>query len=230
MKKEELYEALGQIDEAYISDAGRPPKKTATTRHSRSAFMKWGSLAACFCLIAATVFTLHRIDLGPKKDEPEFSYIVTYAGWSDDQLIYENALNYELIQAEQNIHLPIYKIDTIEDLDNFRSAYGSILSLEQGYGSVLSFYEGMSKAQFDREIFYNEHSMLIVYVPANSGSLRFAIDEIKTDDNSIQIAIVGENESEIYTEDMAGWFICVKVDNNKFGNHTSFDAVLSSEK
>ena len=178
-------------------------------------------------LVTIGVLGLVSCSMAPKRDEPEFSYIVTYAGWSEEPLLYESALNYELIQGDPNTHLPIFKIDTFEELENFKETYNNILLFDQGYDAVLSFYEAMSKAQFDREIFYEEHSLLVVYVPANSGSLRFVIEEIKTTDTSMCIHIEHETEATALTDDMAGWFICVKANKDKISNYTSFDAILS---
>lgn len=230
MKKEELYEVLGEIDEAYINNARKSSKNSVVLWFSKSTWLKVGSIAACFCLmVLGAVFALNKIYLGPQKDTPEFSYIVTYAGWSEEPIIYEGALNYELIQSEPNTHLPIFRIDTFEELEEFKDMYNNILSLDQGYDTVPSFYEAMSKAQFDREIFYQEHSLLIVYIPANSDSLRFAIEEIKTIDTSICIHIEEKNNSDVLTSDMTGWFICVEANKDKISNYTSFDAVFDEE-
>ena len=46
MKKEQLYEVLGDINENYINDAHLTTKKK-----SRPAWIKWGAMAACFCLM-----------------------------------------------------------------------------------------------------------------------------------------------------------------------------------
>ena len=229
MKKEQLYEALGEIDEAYIIEAEKSSKKIEGTRRVKSTWLKWGSIAACFCLVALVAITAFYNDIfpKPKKDEPEFSYILTYAGWSGDASLYENALNSnELIQTESTIHFPVFKVESIEDLENFKSAYKDSISFNQAYDTVRSFDEAMSKAQFDREIFYQEHSLIIVYIPANSGSLRFAVEEITTTDTSMCIRIEQTNDPEILTEDLAGWFVCVKVDNDKISQFTSFDAVF----
>lgn len=227
MNKEQLYEALGEIDETYINNANASSKQTAVLWFAKSTWLKLGSLAACFCLmILATVFALNKLDLGPKKDEAEYSYIVTYAGWSEEPILYESALNYELIQSDPNTHFPIFKIDTFEEFEIFKETYSNILSFDQGYDTVLSFYEAMGKAQFDREIYYEEHSLLIIYIPANSGSSRYAIDEIKTKDTSMHIHIEQTTEEPELTDNMAGWFICVKVNKDKISNYTSFDAIL----
>lgn len=47
MKKEKLYEAIGDIKEEYINDA-----HMATTKKSRPVWVKWGAMAACFAVIA----------------------------------------------------------------------------------------------------------------------------------------------------------------------------------
>ena len=177
-------------------------------------------------LIIIGISGLVSCSIAPKLDEPEFSYIVTYAGWSEESIIYENTLNYELIENDPNTHLPVFKIDTFEELETFTNTYNNVLLFDQGYDTVPSFYEAMGKAQFDREIFYEENSLLVVYVPANSGSSRFAIEEIKTTDTSICIIVEHKNETTEIADDMRGWFICVKATKDKLSNFTSFDAVF----
>jgi len=53
MKKEQLYEVLGDINENYINDAHKTAKKK-----SRPVWVKWGAIAACLCLIVATVISV----------------------------------------------------------------------------------------------------------------------------------------------------------------------------
>lgn len=46
MKKEQLYEALGDINENYVNEAHLTAKKTA-----RPIWLKWAAMAACLCLV-----------------------------------------------------------------------------------------------------------------------------------------------------------------------------------
>ena len=46
MKKEQLYEVLGDINENYINDAHKTVKKK-----SRPVWVKWGAVAACRLLM-----------------------------------------------------------------------------------------------------------------------------------------------------------------------------------
>ena len=229
MKKEQLYEALGEIDETYINNA-KSSKKGIVMWFTKSPWLKFGSLAACFCLmVLAVVFVLNNdMTLGPELVvSHNYANTISYVGWTDNSTLYKGALNYELLQNEPNEHLPILKIDTMEELENFKKTYKDILLFDQGYDTVKSFSEAMDKAQFDRESFYEEHSLLIIYIPANSGSFRYAIHEVKTENASLCIEVKQANDPEVITEDMAGWLLLVCVEDVEISKYTSLDAKLS---
>ena len=84
----------------------------------------------------------------------------------------------------------------------------------------------LTKAQWDREDFFKKNSLLIVYVPANSGSYRFRLFNIETEDNSVSISVAQTNSPENVTDDMAGWFVLVEIEDEEIKNCNSFDASL----
>ena len=53
MKKENLYEAIGDINENYVNDAHMTAKKK-----SRSVWVKWVAMAACLCLVVIGAFSI----------------------------------------------------------------------------------------------------------------------------------------------------------------------------
>jgi hypothetical protein len=55
MKKEKLYEAIGEIDDNYINDA-----HLTTKRKSRPTWIKWGAMAACLCLVVLVAMPFMR--------------------------------------------------------------------------------------------------------------------------------------------------------------------------
>ena len=229
MKKEQLYEVLGEIDETYINNA-KSSKKGTIMWFAKSTWLKFGSMAACFCLIVlAAVFVLNNNTVsGPMLDlSDNYANTISYVGWTDNSALYKGALNYELLKNEPDEHLPIFKIDTMEELENFKETYSNILLFDQGYDTVKSFSEAMGKAQFDREIFYEERSLLIIYIPASSGSFRYAIHEVKTENASLCIEVEQANDPEVITEDMAGWLLLVCVHDVEISKYTSIDAKLS---
>lgn len=229
MKNEQLFEALGEIDENYINNALKPGKKRTGMRFTKSTWLKFASIAACFGLMVwAVVFVLNNdMAWGPTHDdETDYGNTISYVVCTDNAALYEGALNNEFFPNEQNVHLPIFKIDTFEELEGFKATYENTVTMDQGYDTVLSFNAAMSKAQWDREIFYENNSLLIIYIPASSGSFRYAIQEIEISDKSICIRVERVNESKVITEDMAGWFLLVEVEDEEISKYISFDAIL----
>ena len=227
MRKEEIFETLGEIDEQYIHAAHATVKKK-----TRPLWMKISAVAASVCVtVGAALFALNQnMPWAPHHDgQANYGNTAAYVGWTDNPALYEGALNRELLASEPNKHLPIFKIDTIDELAQFKTTYENILAFDQGYGEALSFDSAMSKAQWDREIFYQGYSLLIVYVPANSGSSQFIVDKVKTEDASICISVGQKQNSEISTENMTGWLLLIEVEDEEISKYTSFDAVFSSK-
>ncbi len=223
MKTPRIVNAVGHIDDELVGEAAREAVVI-----KKNPWIKWGAMAACLCLAVVAAFVVPNIipSFGPEDVEGPYSFTVAYVGWSDSQTIYDGAINRELLQSEPNEHLPIFKMDTLDDLEQFKAKYETVFAMDQGFDNVRSFEATLSQAQWDREIFYEEHSMLIIYIPANSGSLRFYVEEIKTKDNSLCFSVGQKNSPESGTDNMAGWFLFVGVEKEEIQKYTSFDAVI----
>ncbi len=224
MKKEDLYGAMGDINESYVGLAHSPQKSP------RPVWVKLLTAAACLCLVAVAVFTVPDIIAGFASEDigdDKYANTVAYAGWSDDRTIYENALNKELLQDKTSKKLPVLKIDTLEELEQFKAEYGNIFNMEYGFSGALSFEGAIKKAQWDREGFYTDHSLLVIYLPASSGAYRYGVQEVKVKDSSICVCVEQKNNPENVTADMAGWFVLVSVEDEEIKNYTTLDAVLN---
>ncbi|MBQ8719050.1 MAG: hypothetical protein IJY66_07275 [Clostridia bacterium] len=160
--------------------------------------------------------------------DPGYENTVAYAGWSDDASITEGALNRDLLQNGNGEHLPIFKLDTVGDLDRFKKAYGDVLTMDQGYNQYGSLEERLSQTQWDRESFFAQNTLLVVYVPTNSGSYRFVVGDVSILDGAMRVYVEQKNATEgiVVTDDMAGWFILVGIPDKDARECTSFDAVL----
>lgn len=146
---------------------------------------------------------------------------VSWVNWTDDSSIYFGALNRDKMQISSVLHVPIYKFDTKDDLDHFQSAFRSILSLECSYGEAPSFLDATAK--YD-EAFFEENSLMLVYVTSGSGSDRFGVKQVCCDNGVFWIQVEQTNNPEIGTCDMAGWFITVAVPDSVVAGCTEFDA------
>lgn len=222
MKNEILFEAIGDINESYVMEAHTMSKK------SRSVWRKYAAMAACLCLVVAAAIVLPSLGAADPKDDV-YAYTMAFAGRPSDLTIYDDALNKELLQSDQRTHLPIFMMDTLEDLEQFKSRYGTVFDLDQGFSDVLSFEGALAKAQFDTEGFFEDHTLLVVFVPANSSTFRFGIKDVSATDTSICIGVEQKNDPEAITCDAAGWFVLVQVEDEEIRNYTSFDAVFEDE-
>lgn len=158
----------------------------------------------------------------------EYEKTISYAGWSEDDKIYFGCLNLEQMSLSSVKHFPIFKMDTQKDLEDFKSNYGDVLSINHGYNEVPSFEDATS--EYD-ESFFENNSLFIIYVTANSGSYRFDVDSVYCDDDSFRVHIKQTNNPETVTMDMAGWFVTVAIKDDIISTCSFFDADLyDSEK
>ena len=158
---------------------------------------------------------------------PAYGNTVAYAGWTDDERIYENALNKDILQGKDGVHLPVYKVDTLEDLAAFKDSYGDVFTMNEGREQYLSFDDTVARVQWNTEAFYNEYTMLVVYVPAENGSLRFHVADVQTKNETFNI-FVGQGHASLVSDEMAGWFILMEVEDEEMTQYKSFNAFLNN--
>ena len=157
--------------------------------------------------------------------EEAFDIAVSYANWGDLNEIYSKALNTDEMMQSMVMHLPIYKFDTLAELEQFKNDIQDTLTIDQSYDEVPSFNEVTAK--YD-EKFFEENTLMLVYVEAGSGSFRYGVNSIYHADGIFCIHVEQTNNPEVFTEDMAGWFITVAVPDRMVADCTAFDADLNN--
>ena len=163
-------------------------------------------------------------ETGGTPVEEAFDIAVSYANWTDASEIYTGALNAEKIAISSVQHLPIYKFDTLEDLEQFKLDFGEVFVMDRSYNEAPSFNH--TTEPYDGT-FFEENTLMLVYVTAGSGSYRFGVDSVFCDGNSFCIHVEQVNEPEVGTDDMAGWFVTVAVPDSMVTDCTEFDADLN---
>lgn len=145
------------------------------------------------------------------------------AGSGRDPAIWSNALNANKLTDENSSHLPVYKFDTLSDLQEFKNAFGGEGDFNFGWDEVPSFNKATKV--YDAA-FFEKCTLLLVCVEAGSGSYRFGLKDITISDNYFCVNIEQTNNPQGVTDDMAAWFITVDVPDNVIENYTEFDAVF----
>ncbi len=158
----------------------------------------------------------------PQPSNP-YHASIAWANWSDDSNIFTASLNFEKMVLSDFLHLPIFKCESSNDLDDFKNNFKDSLTLSTGYDEVPSFEEVTAGFGAD---FFEENTLFIVYVSANSGSFRFALDRFSIADGIFRAEIIQTNHPEDVTDDMAGWLIVIPVNNDQLQNVQSYDAIM----
>ena len=156
-----------------------------------------------------------------------FDVAVSWANSSDIGKIIFGGLNRDTMAISSVQHLPIYKFDTLKELEQFKRDFSEVVSMDESYDEIPSFNETI--AAYDKT-FFKENTLMLVYVSANSGSFRFDINNIFCDGSYFCIHVEQTNNPEEVTDDEAGWFITAAITDDIIANCTEFDADLNNFK
>ena len=163
---------------------------------------------------------------GTNPHNQVYDVTLSYANWTDDSKIYTSSLNLRKMQSNSIQHLPIYKFDSLKDLKQFKESFGDILTMDSGWDEVPSFNEATAK--YDTK-FFEENSLMLVYVSASNCTHRFGLGSIGWDEKSFCINVVETTGKEFVDTAMAGWFLTVAVEKETIASCTEFDADLNNE-
>ena len=153
----------------------------------------------------------------------EIKTAVAYANWTDDSRVFADCSNAGMMTISSVLHLPVYKLDTLKDLEQFKEKFRDILTLDHGYDEVPSFDD--ITALYD-DSFFADHTLVLAYVTAPSGSFRYAIQDISYGGSAFCLDVVQTNDPETHTDDMAGWFVIAEVLDSDIADYILFDAQL----
>ena len=159
----------------------------------------------------------------------EIPTVVAYANWAENNgglAQDKNCLNGHKYIFSDFPRLPTFKFDTKAELDEFIKKYKDTFTMDQRYDEIASFNEVI--ANYDDE-FFAAHSLILTYKDASSGSFRYGISEVKKENGTLIIKVIKLNEPEVYTSDMAGWFLMAEVEKEFIKDCKEYDTQLWSE-
>ena len=174
-------------------------------------------------LVFATEEARQQLQFGTSPSVQVYDVELSYANWTESELLHQKALNAELLVQSVVQHLPIYKFDTAEDLEQFKADFAGELTMDSGYDEVPSFNEVTAK--YDKE-FFEDTTLFLVYISVGNSTHRFGLDSIGWDDNSFHIFVEETTGAEYVDSAMAGWFLTVAVSSESVASCRSFDAVI----
>lgn len=153
-------------------------------------------------------------------------YTVSYAGGSSSDLngILQEALNKDTFSVSSEPHLPVLKFDTREELEAFMWKYGNLATTSaDGWVEVPSFQT--VSLRYD-EAFFEDHTLVLVYVPCGNCTHRFDVHRLYRSDSSFYIHVQETTGADVVADMEACWFIAVELYDTMAESITSYDAVL----
>ncbi len=159
-----------------------------------------------------------------EAEPEEFRWQVAWANWSAGALM-DGCLNAKTMMISSVQHLPIWKVGSVRELEQFRARYAGELTLDQGLDGAPSF-SGVTEGCDDA--FFEKNALLLVYIEASSGSYRFDVDRVACEGGKLCVHAVQTNQPEVVNAMMAGWLIAVEAPLTLLDGVTEYDADLNN--
>ena len=164
-----------------------------------------------------------KTDTNDQVLKGKYKSAVAYANWTDDMSIINNAINNTELHFSSSMHLPIYKMESLDDLEQFIEIYDEHLTMDRGYNEVPSFLDVTS--EYD-ESFFENNALFVVYLSTSSGSLRYGVKDVVIEDTNFYVQVEQTNSPQMGTDDMAGWFFTVAIEKDIIVGCDSYDAIF----
>lgn len=152
-----------------------------------------------------------------------FESALSFANYTESSEFYARALNGNKLSVNSVRHLPVYKFDSEEELNNFKKTFGDIFTMDGGWDEVPSFNDTVAK--YDSEFFEN-NSLILVYIATDNCTHRFEVQNIDIDGGCFLVHIAENTKAEETDSAMAGWFITIAVSKEYIADFGEFDADL----
>lgn len=152
-----------------------------------------------------------------------------WANWTDDERVTRGIVNPDTVShTYHRKHLPLYRIDSVEELEKFIEDYGDVFSMNYKYDENEGFAAATAHCDVD---FFADKFLLVAYMEAPSGSFRYGARNIIIDDGALTLEIEQTNDPEAYTDDMSGWLVTAEVIRASVTTEcTSYDAAYVGVK
>jgi hypothetical protein len=156
-------------------------------------------------------------------DTEKYDHMVSAAHYNSDNTLSDIAMNKDKIEAKGH-GAPVIKLDTLDELEEFKEKYTEELSLDKSEGRYpggwLSFYANTEK--YD-EKFFEDNTLIAIYWSSGSSSLRYGIYDIVSDGDKVCFEVI-ETRGD-YAGDCArgACIITIAVSDNEVEGWNDYD-------
>ncbi len=154
-----------------------------------------------------------------------YEMMLTWAGHSTNSTVWQSALNAEALEQSRE-HQPIFKCDTLEELNAFKDAFSGILSMDYVWNGMQPFRDITFSMD---DAFFKENSLLVIYIPTISGSYRFDVSSFIVEDGALCVYIDQTNPGPAFDEELSGFMLVITVSKDQLQGVDSYDAYWDGE-
>jgi len=176
----------------------------------------------------ATFSKIFSVNLISREIDPyRIINTATYVGWNDNLVVWDEALNRDTVILSDAIHLPVYKLESVQNLEAFEKKFENTMDFDVWHDNE---FEPFDVAALDfNEDFFEEYTVLITYMSAGSGSFRYEVRNVSFDGNTLCVNVVRTVAPDVYTDDMAGWLMLTEIPKSYLDGIEKYDAIFAGD-
>lgn len=156
-------------------------------------------------------------------DTEKYDHMVSDAHYNPDNTLSDIAVNKDKIEA-RGYGNPIIKLDTLEELKEFKEKYTEELSLDKSEGSYpdgwLAFNANTEK--YD-EKFFEDNTLIAIYWKSGSSSLRYGIYDIVSDGDKVCFEVVETRGNYFGDAELGASIITIAVPDDEAAVWNDYD-------
>ena len=173
--------------------------------------------------VAVTLMTDPAANAGEPTDKVSEGYKVVYIDndvWGSEGFV-DKSLNRDMMTISSIESCPVFRIDTKDDLDKFRSMIVQTTDTSKGNGDLLSFDEAVG--DYDDK-YFEENSLLLAYVHTSNDNFDVALKQMDIEENCIYMFMERTGEDNQISNDHQYGFIIKEIADSELADIKYYQA------
>ncbi len=143
------------------------------------------------------------------KSYADFSYEMAVVGYSSAEKFIDDALNYNEILCFSSIQFPIQRVDSTDELENFKYKYKDEFELERNYYDSAPDFATVVKKYDD--LYFEKNTLFIIYVSTDEMNNDRYVKEVYNDGKTFRVTIGSELDIGTGDSALSGYLLMVEV-------------------
>jgi len=148
-------------------------------------------------------------DVDDLQTYADFSYEMAVVGYSSADKFVDDALNYDAIHWFSSLQFPIQRVDSTEELENFKYKYKDEFELERNYYDSAPDFATVVKKYDD--LYFEKNTLFMIYVSTDEMNNDRYVKEVYNDGKTFRVTIGSELDIGTGDSALSGYLLMVEV-------------------